>query len=149
MEWRGGGGGLLADLAGLPSRRRRERERRLRVESVLESFGLIEVRHQLAGSLPIGQARLVELARALADRSSLVLLDEPTSGLSRREIECLAGHVARLRREHVAAVLVEHDVGFVMDQSDRVIVLNLGRVLAEGSPEAIQADPRVRETYLG
>ncbi len=149
IEWRGGGGGLFADLLCLPSRRRRERERRERVASTLESCGLVDLRYRLAGSLPIGQARLVELARALADQCSLVLFDEPTSGLSRREVECLAGHITGLREENVAAILVEHDMSFVMDHCDRVMVLNLGQLLATGTPDAVQEDPRVREVYLG
>lgn len=149
MEWRGGGGGILADLVSLPSRRRRERERREWVETILESCGLIDLRFRLAGSLPIGQARLVELARALADQCSLVLFDEPTSGLSRRETECLAGHIAGLQEKNVTAVLVEHDMSFVMAHCDRIMVLNLGQVLADGSPDVVQSDPRVREVYLG
>ena len=149
MEWRGGGGGILADLVSMPSRRRRERERREWVESILESCGLIDLRFRLAGSLPIGQARLVELARALADQCSLLLFDEPTSGLSRRETECFAGHIGGLQEKNVTAVLVEHDMSFVMAHCDRIMVLNLGQVLADGSPDIVQSDQRVREVYLG
>ncbi|MBL7500845.1 ABC transporter ATP-binding protein [Frankia sp. CNm7] len=149
MEWRGGGGGLVADLVAAPSRRRREAERRERATAVLEACGLADLRHRPAGSLPIGQARLVELARAIADRPRLLLLDEPTSGLSAQETERFGEQIQRLRSDGVAVLLVEHDVGFVMGQSDRVVVLNLGAVLAEGTPDEIQAHPEVRAAYLG
>jgi branched-chain amino acid transport system ATP-binding protein len=148
-EWRGGGGGLLADLVGSPTRSRRERERRRRVAAVMEAVGLIEVRALPAGALPVGQARLVELARAVVDQPSVLLLDEPTSGLSDREAERFAAQIARLRADDVAIVLVEHDVGFVMDRCDRVVVLDLGEVLAEGTPEEIRSHPAVRAAYLG
>jgi branched-chain amino acid transport system ATP-binding protein len=149
MEWRGGGGGLLADLVAAPSRRRRETERRERTTAVLDACGLADLRKRPAGSLPIGQARLVELARAIADRPRLLLLDEPTSGLSAREADRFGEQIQRLKAEGVAIVLVEHDVGFVMGQSDRVVVLDLGAVLAEGTPDEIQAHPDVRQAYLG
>jgi branched-chain amino acid transport system ATP-binding protein len=148
-EWHGGGGGLIADLAGLPSRRSREAERRARVAEVLEACGIAGLRAVPAGSLPIGQARLVELARAIVDGPRLLLLDEPTSGLSRHEADRLADHITRLRDTGVAILLVEHDVGFVMGRCDRVVVLDLGSVLAEGPPDAVQADPAVRAAYLG
>jgi branched-chain amino acid transport system ATP-binding protein len=149
LEWRGGGGGLLADVLGVPSRRSRERARRDRVASVLAACGLTELRATPAGSLPIGQARLVELARAVVDEPRLLLLDEPTSGLSSGEADRFAGQVAALRDRGVAVVLVEHDMSFVMGQCDRVVVLDLGQVLATGTPEEIQAHDAVRAAYLG
>ena len=149
MEWRGGGGGLLADLVDAPGRRARERKRRAHVAEVMGVCGLTDLRSVLAGSLPVGQARLVELARAIADEPRLLLLDEPTSGLSRTEAHRFAEQIARLRDRDVAVVLVEHDVGFVMGHCDRVVVLDLGEVLAEGTPEQVRADPAVRHAYLG
>ncbi|HEX8804785.1 MAG TPA: ATP-binding cassette domain-containing protein, partial [Acidimicrobiales bacterium] len=123
--------------------------RRRRVAEVVEACGLADLRAAPAGSLPVGQARLVELARAVVDEPRLLLLDEPTSGLSRGEAHRFAAQIARLRGRGVAVVLVEHDVGFVMGQCDRVVVLDLGRVLAEGTPDEVRSDPAVRAAYLG
>jgi branched-chain amino acid transport system ATP-binding protein len=150
LEWRGGGGGFLADLVSSPTRRRPERERRARVEAVLERCGLMPVRKELAGSLPIGVARMVEFARAVVDPPSLLLLDEPASGLDETEIARLGGEIQAARAESGCAVmLVEHNAGFVMEQSDRVVVLNLGQVLASGSPGEVQRNQAVRDAYLG
>jgi branched-chain amino acid transport system ATP-binding protein len=146
LEWRGGGGGLLADLAGWPARRRLERERRLRVAQVLELCGLTEVRDAYAAALPVGRRRLVELARALADRPRLLLLDEPTSGLDADQTARLAEVVAAL---DTTVLLVEHDMGFVMGACDRLVVLDLGRVIASGPPDQVRDDPAVRAAYLG
>jgi branched-chain amino acid transport system ATP-binding protein len=149
-EWRGGGGGFIADVLGSPTRARRERERRTRGERTLELCGLVDVRTEYAGSLPIGIARMVELARATVEAPKLLLLDEPASGLDQAEAERLGSHIHAVRAEtRCAVVLVEHNAGFVMEHSDRVVVLNLGRVLADGSPDEIQANPEVRTAYLG
>ena len=150
LEWRGGGGGLAADLLSLPSRRSRERERRARVDEVLQRCGLEALRLEPAANLPIGQARMVELARAVVDRPKVLLLDEPTSGLEEAEVENLAVVVRRLcEEEECAVVLVEHDVGFVMRECHRVVVLNLGCIIANDVPEVVRVDPAVREAYLG
>ncbi|GGP11197.1 ABC transporter ATP-binding protein [Nonomuraea glycinis] len=146
LDWRGGGGGLLADLGGWPARRRLERERRTRVAQVLELCGLTEVRDAYAAALPVGRRRLVELARALADRPRLLLLDEPTSGLDADQTARLAEVVAAL---DTTVLLVEHDMGFVMGACDRLVVLDLGRVIASGPPERVRDDPAVRAAYLG
>lgn len=149
-EWRGGGGGVLADLVGSPGRRRRERERRERAEEVLDRCGLQAVRHVQASGLPIGTGRLVELGRALVDEPAVLLLDEPASGLDAAEAARFAALVHEARRDlGTAVLLVEHDVGFVMEHCDRVVVLHLGRVLAEGPPDHVRNDPAVRDAYLG
>jgi branched-chain amino acid transport system ATP-binding protein len=146
IEWRGGGGGLPADLAGGRARRRLERERRERVDEVLTLCGLTELREAYAAALPVGRRRLVELARALADHPSLLLLDEPTSGLD-------ADQAARMeeiiRALDTTVLLVEHDMGFVMNVCDRLVVLDLGKVIASGTPAEIGDDPVVRAAYLG
>jgi len=150
IEWRGGGGGFLADLAYFPTRRRRERERRQRVDEVLERCGLTAVRRELAGSLPIVVARMVELARAIVDEPSLLLLDEPASGLDETEIVRLGEQIQTVRAETGCTILlVEHNAGFVMEQSDRVVVLNLGTLLAQGLPAEVQGNQAVRDAYLG
>jgi branched-chain amino acid transport system ATP-binding protein len=150
LEWEGGGGGLLADLVAFPTRRRRERQRRARVREVIEQCGLGAVRSELAGSLPIGLARMVEVARALIADPKVLLLDEPSSGLDEGECERLGESIQGVKSTgECAVILVEHNVGFVMTQSDRVVVLNLGQVLASGTPEEIQQNPNVRAAYLG
>jgi branched-chain amino acid transport system ATP-binding protein len=150
LEWRGGGGGLVADLVASPTRRRRERERRRRVAEVLELCGLTAVQDEMASALPIGLARMMELARAIVDPPRVLLLDEPTSGLDETESARLGERIQSIRRDEGCAVLlVEHNVGFVMRHCDRVAVLDLGRILTVGKPEEVQADPAVRNAYLG
>jgi ABC-type branched-subunit amino acid transport system ATPase component len=150
LEWRSGGGGFAADLVGFPTRRRRVRERRARVEAVLEQCGLLPVRAELAGSLPIGVARMVELARAIVDSPSVLLLDEPASGLDATEVDRLGTVIQSVRDQtRCAVLLVEHDAGFVMEQCDRVVVLHLGTVLADGPPDEVQRNQAVRDAYLG
>jgi branched-chain amino acid transport system ATP-binding protein len=150
LEWHGGGGGFLADLVSFPTRRHRERERRASVEITLERCGLTDVRSELAGSLPIGIARMVELARATVEPPKLLMLDEPASGLDETEAARLGVHIQAVRTETGCAVLlVEHNAGFVMEHSDRVVVLDLGTVIADGTPREIQTNPAVQAAYLG
>ena len=150
VEWRGGGGGVLADLVQFPLRKRKERARREAAHDALRLFGLDDMARQRAGRLTIGQVRLLEMARAFVDRPSVVLLDEPTSGLAEAEIDYLASAFERIRDERSCAVLlVEHDMAFVMRECSRVVVLNLGKHLAEGSPDEIRSHPEVAAAYLG
>lgn len=150
LEWRGGGGGFFADVVGWPGRSRRERARRMVTDEVLDRCGLSAVRSEFAGSLPIGVARMVELARAVVDPPRLLLLDEPASGLDETEITCLGAEIQRVRTQtNCAVILIEHNAGFVMDQSDRMIVLDGGEILATGRPSEIQSNPMVQEAYLG
>jgi branched-chain amino acid transport system ATP-binding protein len=150
VDWRGGGGGIVADLLSLPPRRRIEATRRERVREVLDQCGLADLRDAVAATLPIGKLRLLELARAIIDEPQLVVLDEPTSGLEEHEAEKFGAIVRELGREHHCAVLlVEHDIPFVMDVCDRITVLNLGEVIGGGTPAEVSADPVVRAAYLG
>jgi branched-chain amino acid transport system ATP-binding protein len=150
QDWRGGGGGVLADLVALPPRRKREAERRERAGAIIETCGLQEFAHRPAGQLPIGTGRLVELARAIVDDVSVLLLDEPTSGLSAIETSRFGEVLAEATRTHQCAVLlVEHDMAFVMAASDRLAVLNLGQLIAEGTPAEVRANQTVRDAYLG
>ncbi len=150
VEWRGGGGGVLADLVRLPLRAKREKARRDAAREALALFGLESLARERAGGLTIGQIRLLEMARAVVDRPKVLLLDEPTSGLAEEEIGYLANALELIRGEQVCAVLlVEHDMAFVMRECSRVVVLNLGRRLAEGSPDEIRRHPEVAAAYLG
>ncbi len=116
----------------------------------MERCGLVAVRKELAGSLPIGVGRMVEFARAIVDTPKVLLLDEPASGLDEAEIERLGTEIQHVRSEsNCAVLLVEHNAGFVMEQSNRIVVLELGSVLASGLPEEIQQNQQVRDAYLG
>jgi branched-chain amino acid transport system ATP-binding protein len=111
---------------------------------------LTGIADQPAGSLPIGIARMVELARATVDRPKVLLLDEPTSGLDASEARRLAERIGAIAADHQCGVLlVEHDMDFLMRECHRVIVLNMGRVIAEGTPEKVRGDAAVRAAYLG
>ncbi|MEV6397985.1 ABC transporter ATP-binding protein [Streptomyces sp. NPDC051907] len=150
QEWRGGGGGLVTDLLAAPTRRAHEARRRERAEAVLRACGLESLATAGAGALPVGQARMAELARALVDPPRVLLLDEPASGMTAAERARLASVVRRAADEDGCAVLlVEHNVAFVMELCARVVVLDLGRTLAEGTPAEVRADPRVLDAYLG
>jgi branched-chain amino acid transport system ATP-binding protein len=150
LDSEGGGGGFLADLVAFPTRSRREHARRERARETLEECGLSSIANQPAGSLPIGLARMVELARAIVDRPKVLLLDEPTSGLDAHEAGRLAERIASIAADHRCGVLlVEHDMDFLMRECHRVVVLNLGQVLAEGTAREIRSDAAVRSAYLG
>ncbi|WP_031014927.1 ABC transporter ATP-binding protein [Streptomyces sp. NRRL F-5727] len=126
------------------------RSHRERAAGVLHACGLDALAGSYAGALPVGQARMVELARALADPPRVLLLDEPASGTTAEERHRLASVLRRTAGEEGCAVLlVEHDVAFVRELCSRVVVLHLGRVLAEGTPAEVGADPAVRDAYLG
>ena len=150
LDYHGGGGGLLADLVSFPTRKRIEAGRRDRARTAVERCGLSDVRDIAAGKLSIGKIRLLELARAIVDEPRLLLLDEPTSGLEEYEAHRFADVVREFRSSSDAAVLlVEHDVPFVMNLCDRVTVLNLGEVIAEGTTHEVANNPDVRAAYLG
>jgi ABC-type branched-subunit amino acid transport system ATPase component len=142
-----GAAGAIASLLRLD----RGDERRLLGEAArqIERVGLADRMHQLAGSLPLGQQRIVEIARALCADPVLLLLDEPAAGLRHMEKQNLAALLRQLRQDGMGVLLVEHDMGFVMGLADRVIVLEFGTRIAEGVPEAIKNDPAVIEAYLG
>lgn len=150
QDWRRSDGGLLADVLGLRLGRRHRRERRERARHILEVCGLTEVATVAAGRLPIGTARIVELARAVVDEPRVLLLDEPSSGLGHRDTEDMAQIISQLRDETGCGVLlVEHDMAFVMNLCERIVVLDLGAVLAEGTPAEVQSHDEVRAAYLG
>src|SRR5438270_37821 len=115
----------------------------------IERVGLAEQMHQLAGSLSLGQQRIVEIARALCVDPMLLLLDAPAAGLRHMEKRRLAALLRQLRDGGMSVLLVEHDMGFVMDLADRIVVLDFGTKIAEGTPAAIKRNPEVIKAYLG
>jgi ABC-type branched-subunit amino acid transport system ATPase component/ABC-type branched-subunit amino acid transport system permease subunit len=115
----------------------------------LERVGLGDQMHIAAGSLPLGDQRILEIARALTADPSLLLLDEPAAGLRHKEKEALANLLSKLRSEGMGVLLVEHDMDFVMGLVDRIVVMEFGQKIAEGTPEEIQTNPVVLEAYLG
>ena len=126
----------------------REAER-TRALALLERVGLAEVAARLTDTLPLGQLKRLEVARALALEPDIVLLDEPLAGLNSHEAEALAGTIVSLNRDGLTVVLIEHNLGEVLRISRRLVVLVGGRIVADGAPAATVLDPVVQEAYVG
>ncbi|HMN21193.1 MAG TPA: branched-chain amino acid ABC transporter ATP-binding protein/permease [Ottowia sp.] len=139
--------GWLAAM--LRSDRREEAALLAEARRQIERCGLADYTESAAASLPLGQQRIVEIARALAGQPVILLLDEPAAGLRHLEKQALAQLLTQLRAEGLAILIVEHDMEFVMNLADRITVLEFGSVIALGTPTEVQANPRVLEAYLG
>jgi branched-chain amino acid transport system ATP-binding protein len=141
--------GFVGGMLRLPRAVREGRAARERCLETLGFLGLAALAEAVAVSLPYGQQRLVELARALCCEPALLLLDEPAAGLNMRETEDLAATIGRINATGLTVLLVEHDMGLVMNISHEILVLGAGRRVAEGDPRAIQRNPDVIRIYLG
>jgi branched-chain amino acid transport system ATP-binding protein len=141
--------GFLEAALRLPRCRNEDRELKARADAALERVGLEKLADQPAESLPLGQQRTMQLARALVAEPKLLLLDEPAAGLRAPERAQLARLIREARAQGQTVLLVEHDVALVTSLSDVITVLDLGRVIAEGEPDAVRRNPRVLAAYLG
>jgi branched-chain amino acid transport system ATP-binding protein len=141
---------LTGSLYWLAGARREELAHRRAVEEIIDFLEIEHVRRAVAGTLPYGLRKRVELARAIALKPRLLLLDEPMAGMNLEEKEDMARYIVDLNEEWgMTIIMIEHDMGVVMDISHRVIVLDFGRVIATGLPDDVRNDPQVRRAYLG
>ena len=141
--------GFWSGGIGLPSQRKEERRSRARAMAALALVGLAEQADKHSASLPYGQQRLVEIARAVASEPRLLMLDEPAAGMNAAERADLVKKIARIREAGITVLLVEHDIGLVMGISDRVNVLDHGLLIASGTPDEVMKEESVIKAYLG
>ncbi len=141
--------GMLMSAFLPPMLRREENRIRASAQERLVLLGLDRYAHLPAGSLPLGNQRMLEIARALALEPTLLFLDEPASGLNARETMAMGELIHKIKSMNITVILVEHDMELVMDISDRVAVINFGRLIAQGTPKEVQLNPDVINAYLG
>jgi branched-chain amino acid transport system ATP-binding protein len=143
------GSGFIASAFKLPEHLKEERRIRERAQHWLEFIGMADLKDTQASNLPFGKGRLLEIARAMALEPRIILMDEPAAGLNSRETLDLAELIKKITEKGITIALVEHDMELVMDICDKIVVLNIGQKLAEGTPREIQEDERVIAAYLG
>ncbi len=142
--------GILSAAVYAGRAKREETEHRRRAEEIIDFLEIAQYRKSLVGMLPYGVQKRVELGRALAMDPSLLLLDEPVAGMNLEETEDMARFILDIQEElEITMILVEHDMGLVMDIADRIMVIDFGRRIAEGTPSEIQKNPDVIRAYLG
>ncbi len=140
---------VLATFLHTPAERREEQKARQAAARALEFVGVYQHAARLASELSYGDQRRVEIARALVSAPTLLLLDEPTAGMTPRETTDMTGLIRQLKESNLAMIVIEHKANFIMDVSDRIVVLNFGLVIAEGDPHTVRNNPEVIEAYLG
>jgi len=144
-----GRGSLLGAIFFSAAYRAEEKRLHLRARELLDRFGLGYAADSPAASLPYGDQRRLELARAIATQPRLLLLDEPTAGMNPSETHALGEHVLALRAEGLTVLVIEHDMPFIHQVCDEIYVLNFGQIIAHGAPDEIKHNPLVIEAYLG
>jgi branched-chain amino acid transport system ATP-binding protein len=141
--------GFLGAIFRGPSAKREEEHAKMQAMEILSFLGIDHLANHRSGDLPFGWQRLLEIARALASSPKLLLLDEPAAGLNATETRQLGELLMKIRQKGVTLLLVEHDMSLTMEISDRIVVLDQGKLLAEGTPREVQSDKAVMAAYLG
>ena len=142
--------GFMSDIFHLGKFRREEKKAQERAKELLSIFHMENMTEDIAGSLPYGVQRRLEIVRALATKPCLLLLDEPAAGMNPAETEALMENIGTIRDTfHIAILLIEHDMNLVMGICEGIAVMNFGKIIAKGTPSEIKSNPAVIEAYLG